>query len=284
MTLANALKAESPLSIVGVPYTLAALLAQAAGFKALYLSGSGLANAHYGIPDLGLTTLTELCAEVSRITSASHLPLLVDGDTGFGEGLSVARSIKQLAKAGAAAVHIEDQPFTKRCGHLAGKAVVPLATMVARVKAAVDARPHSDFWIMARTDALALEPKDAVLERIMRYVEAGADAIFLEAVTSPAEYAFFTQQVKAPILANLTEFGKTPLLTREESKALGIQMLLYPLGAFRMMNKAVEHFYKTLAAQGTQASLVPEMFTRKALYELTNYEDWEKKQEEYLGL
>lgn len=276
-SLKNALTQENPLQIVGTINAMSALLAEQAGFKAIYLSGAGVANAAFGLPDLGMTTCTEVLEEARRILAAVHLPLLVDIDTGWGNVLNIARTIKSMIQAGVSAVHIEDQVQSKRCGQRPNKQIVTTDEMVDRIKAAVDARTDSHFTLIARTDALANEGLDACLERIMHYAAAGADMIFFEGAKTLHEYQFLTQHCPLPILANITEFGVTPLFTVDELKTAGIQLILYPLTAFRAMNQAAKHVYTTLKQTGSQKSLLPMMQTREALYDILNYYDFEKK-------
>lgn len=272
----EALQKENPLQIVGTINAYCSLLAQQSGFHAIYLSGAGVANASYALPDLGMTDLGNVLEDVCRITSATDLPLLVDADTGFGSSLNVHRTVKELTKAGAAGMHIEDQVDLKRCGHRPGKQLVTPKAMCDRVKAAVDARTDSDFIIMARTDALAGEGLAAAINRANLYVAAGADMIFVEAVTKLEEYAEFTQAVKVPILANITEFGKTPLFTVEELREVGVRMVLYPLSAFRAMNAAALKVYQEIKEKGTQKSLIETMQTRQELYEYLDYLEYER--------
>jgi len=263
----QAVKAESPLQIPGVINAYAALLAERAGFNALYVSGAGVANASYGVPDTGITTLNNVLEDVRRITAVTSLPLLIDIDTGW----DIAQTIKEMINAGAAAVHLEDQVDAKLCGHLPGIQLVTQQEMVDRIKTAVDAKTDPDFVIMARTDALAIEGFDATVKRALAYIEAGADMIFLEAVTDPAQYAQFTKLIKVPVLANMTEFGKTPLLTTQELKAAGISIALYPLSAFRAMSAAAINVYNTIRTEGSQKSVVDKMQTRTELYDVLNY-------------
>src|SRR6186713_2129104 len=237
------LEQERPLQVVGAVNAYSALLAQSAGFRALYLSGAGVANASYGLPDLGMTSLDDVCEDVRRITAATDLPLLVDADTGWGGAFNIARTCSQLIKSGAAGMHLEDQVAAKRCGHRPGKELVPADEMVDRIKSAVDGRTDAQFIVMARTDAHAVEGQQAALDRAMKYVEAGADMIFAEALTTLDEYRQFTSVVKVPVLANITEFGKTPLFTVQELAGAGAQMILYPLSAFRAMSKAALDVY-----------------------------------------
>ena len=273
----QALKEESPLQIVGAINANHALLAQRAGYRAIYLSGGGVAAGSCGIPDLGITTLEDVLIDVRRITDVTELPLLVDIDTGWGGAFNIARAIRHLEKAGAAAVHIEDQVQQKRCGHRPNKAIVPLDEMVDRVKAAVDARRDNDFVIMARTDALAVDGLQAAIDRACACVEAGADMIFPEAMTELAMYKQFVEAVKVPVLANITEFGSTPLFTTEELASVGVSLALYPLSAFRAMNLAALNVYQTLRQEGTQKNVVPTMQTRMDLYDHLGYHEYEQK-------
>jgi methylisocitrate lyase len=275
-----ALAAEKPLQIVGVINAYAARLAEKSGFRALYLSGGGVAAASLGVPDLGITTLEDVLVDARRITDVTGLPLLVDVDTGFGGAFNIARTVRSLVKAGAAALHIEDQVQAKRCGHRPGKALVSKEEMVDRLKAAVDARSDPSFAIMARTDALAGEGLASALERARAYVKAGADMLFAEAVTDPAMYMEFSRAAGIPILANLTEFGKTPLVTTEELARYGVDMVLYPLSAFRAMSAAALHVYETIRKDGSQAAVLPEMQTREELYQVLNYHAYEQKLDE----
>lgn len=274
----QALAQETPLQIVGTINANHALLAQAAGFKAIYLSGGGVAAGSLGIPDLGITQLEDVLIDVRRITDVCNLPLLVDIDTGFGpSAFNIARTIRSLIKAGAAAAHIEDQVSAKRCGHRPGKAIVSCTEMTDRIKAAVDARDDDNFMIMARTDALAIEGETATIDRALAYVEAGADLLFPEALNSLDQYARFCQAVRVPVLANLTEFGLTPLFRTKALAEVGVSMALYPLSAFRAMNKAAQHVFETIRQDGTQAAAVPLMQTRQALYEAIGYHSYEQK-------
>ncbi len=272
-----ALESEKPLQIVGVINAYAARLAERAGFRALYLSGGGVAAASLGLPDLGITTLDDVLVDARRITDCSDLPLLVDVDTGFGGAFNIARTVRSLIKVGAAALHIEDQVQAKRCGHRPGKALVPKAEMVDRIKAAVDARSDPTFGIMARTDALAVEGLPAALDRAAAYVEAGAGFLFPEALTDISMYAEFRRAAGAPVLANMTEFGKTPLRTAQELGQAGVDMVLYPLSAFRAMSAAARTVYCTIRSAGTQEALLPEMQTRDQLYEILGYHAYEQK-------
>ncbi len=272
-----ALKAESPLQIIGAINAYHAMLATQSGFKAIYLSGGGVAAGSLGLPDLGISTLEDVLIDVRRITDAVDTPLLVDIDTGFGGAFNIARSVKAVAKAGAAAVHIEDQVQAKRCGHRPNKAIVTLAEMVDRVKAAVDAKPYDDFVIMARTDALAVEGLQSAIDRACACVEAGADMIFPEAITELSMYKQFAAAVNVPILANITEFGSTPLLTVDELRTADVGMVLYPLSAFRAMNQAALTVYETMRKEGTQANVIGLMQTRADLYEHLGYHAFEQK-------
>ena len=275
-----ALDAERPLQIVGAINAYTALLAERAGFRALYLSGAGVANASFGLPDLAMTTLNDVCDDVRRIAGATRLPLLVDADTGWGSAFMIGRTIRELTRAGAAGCHIEDQVAIKRCGHRPGKALVDSGEMVDRIKAAVDGRDDEHFVIMARTDAHAVEGQRAALDRAAAYVDAGADMIFAEALTSLDEYREFTAAVAVPVLANLTEFGKTPLFTTTEMADAGVRMTLYPLSAFRAMSRAELAFYETLRADGTQEASVGSMQTRAELYDVLGYQAYEDKLDE----
>jgi methylisocitrate lyase len=275
--LRAALEIEKPLQVVGVINAYAALLAERTGFHALYLSVGGVAAASLGLPDLGITTLEDVLIDTRRITDATSLPLLVDADTGFGSALNIARTVRSLIKAGAAGLHIEDQVQAKRCGHRPGKALVPAQEMVDRLKAALDARRDPSFVIMARTDALAVEGLPAALERAQAYAEAGADMLFAEAVPDLPTYQAFARAVPLPILANLTEFGQTPLFTLEELAQAGVSLALYPLSAFRAMSAAAQQVYQTLRMEGTQQSLVSQMQTRAELYQVLDYHAYEQK-------
>ena len=273
-----ALAQERPLQIPGAINANHALLAKRAGFKAIYLSGGGVAAGSLGLPDLGISGLDDVLTDVRRITDVCDLPLLVDVDTGFGaSAFNVARTTKSLIKFGAAAMHIEDQVGAKRCGHRPNKEIVTQDEMVDRIKAAADARTDKDFFIMARTDALAVEGLEATIERAVACVEAGADGIFPEAMTELSMYRRFVDAVKVPVLANLTEFGQTPLFTVDELRTVDIAMVLYPLSAFRAMNKAAQNVYETLRRDGTQAAVVPQMQTRQELYDSIGYWDFENK-------
>ena len=272
-----ALEAERPLQIAGTINAFTAMLAEQAGFKAIYLSGAGVANASFGLPDLAITTLNDVCEDVRRICSATDTPLLVDIDTGWGSALMIGRTIREMTWSGAAAVQMEDQVAEKRCGHRPGKALVETQEMCDRLKAAVDGRIDEQFVIMARTDAHAVEGQQAAIDRAAAYVEAGADVIFAEALTTLDEYKQFTDAIKAPVLANLTEFGKTPLFTTEELAAVGVAMTLYPLSAFRAMSAAALNVYETIKKDGTQQAVVDTMQTRKELYDVLGYQAYEDK-------
>ncbi|MFM8446253.1 MAG: methylisocitrate lyase [Actinomycetota bacterium] len=273
----EALRAESPLQIIGTINANHALIAKRAGYKAIYLSGGGVAAGSLGVPDLGITTLEDVLIDVRRITSVCDLPLLVDIDTGFGpSAFNIERTINSLIGAGAAGAHIEDQLGAKRCGHRPNKEVVSKEEMVDRIKAAKSARGDNEFYLIARTDAVAVEGIESAIERTLAYLSAGADAIFAEAITTLDDYRRFTSAVKAPVLANITEFGLTPLFTIEELRSANIAMALYPLSAFRAMNKAAEKVFETIRKDGTQKSLVGEMQTREELYEQINYYEYEK--------
>jgi len=272
-----ALSEESPLQIIGAINAYHALLATQTGYKALYLSGGGVAAGSLGIPDLGISTLEDVLIDVRRITDVTETPLLVDIDTGFGGAFNIARSIKSIIKAGAGAVHIEDQVQAKRCGHRPNKAIVSQAEMVDRIKAAADAKTDPDFVIMARTDALAVEGLQSAIDRACACVEAGADMIFPEAITELSMYQQFADAVKVPVLANITEFGSTPLFTVDELRSAHVSMVLYPLSAFRAMNQAALNVYQAVRKDGTQANVVNTMQTRAALYEHLNYHAYEQK-------
>jgi methylisocitrate lyase len=280
--LRAAVEAEKPLQVVGTINAYSALLAQRAGFKALYLSGAGVANASFGLPDLGMTTLNDVCEDVRRITSVCDLPLLVDADTGFGAAFSIARTTRELIRAGAAGMHLEDQVQAKRCGHRPGKALVSTQEMTDRVKAAVDARVDA-FVVMARTDAHAVEGQNAAIERACRYVDAGADMIFAEALTSLDEYRQFIAAVNVPVLANITEFGRTPLFTLKELQDAGVRLALYPLSAFRAMSRAAELVYESIRRDGTQQGVLERMQTRNELYDVLGYHEYERKLDELFG-
>ena len=275
-----AVEAEKPLQVIGAINAYTARMAERVGFKALYLSGGGVAANSLGMPDLAISTLEDVLTDVRRITEVTTLPLLVDIDTGWGSAFNIARTIRAMAKAGAAAVHMEDQVGAKRCGHRPGKEVVSKDEMVDRVKAAVDARGDRSFVIMARTDALAVEDLDAAIERAVAYVEAGADMIFPEAMTELAMYKRFRAAVKVPILANITEFGHTPLFTTEELRSADVDIALYCCSAYRAMNAAALNVYRTIRREGTQKHVIPLMQTRAELYDFLGYHEYEKKLDE----
>jgi len=278
--LRAAVTEEHPLQVVGTINAYSALLAERAGFKAIYLSGAGVANTSFGLPDLGITSLNDVCEDVRRITSATDLPLLVDADTGWGAAFNISRTISDLVRSGAAGCHLEDQVQAKRCGHRPGKALVTADEMVDRIKAGVDGRTDDQFVIMARTDAHAVEGQQAAIDRAQRYVAAGADMIFAEALTTLDEYRQFTNAVKVPVLANITEFGKTPLFTVAELASVNVGLVLYPLSAFRAMARAAETVYGTLRRDGTQKNLIDRMQTRTELYDVLGYHDYERKLDE----
>ncbi|MGN6547432.1 MAG: methylisocitrate lyase [Aureliella sp.] len=278
----EALRVERPLQIAGAVNALCALQAARTGFRALYLSGAGVANASHGLPDLGITNLNDVVEDASRITAACSLPLLVDIDTGWGTELTIRRAIRQLERAGVAGVHLEDQVAAKRCGHRPGKQLVEADEMCARVRAAVSSRQDAAFVIMARTDAVAVEGLDAAIARAEAYVAAGADMIFAEAIETLDGYRRFTQAIRVPILANITEFGKTPLFAVDELGSVGVQMVLYPLTAFRAMNAAAKLAYETLRQQGTQRSIVESLQTRQQLYDILDYYSAEQQLEQQL--
>ena len=273
----RAVREESPLQIVGTINAYCALLAQRQGFRALYLSGAGVANASFAQPDLGITTLNDVLEDVRRITAASPLPLLVDVDTGWGMAFNISRTIREMIRAQAAAVHIEDQIQAKRCGHRPNKQIVSADEMVDRIKAAVDGRTDDQFVIIARTDAFANEGREAALERVRRYVEAGADMIFPEALYTLEDYRAFCGNVEVPVLANMTEFGRTPLFGVEELREAGVDLVLYPLSAFRAMSRAAVDVYRTIREDGTQSGLTDRMQTREQLYDVLGYHDYEQK-------
>ncbi len=272
-----ALEANKPLQIVGTINAYSAMMAERIGHQAIYLSGGGVANASYGLPDLGMTSLNDVIEDVRRITSASSLPLLVDIDTGWGGAFNITRTIQQMEKAGAAAVHIEDQVMQKRCGHRPNKEIVSKGEMVDRIKACVDARTDESFFIMARTDAFAQEGLEAAIERAQACVDAGADGIFAEAIKTEEHYRAFADALDVPILANITEFGQTELWNREQLGEWGAAMVLYPLSAFRAMNKAAEMVYQSILAEGDQRKVVDMMQTRMELYDYLNYHAFEQK-------
>ena len=281
-TFKSAVASEKPLQVIGAINANHALLAEQAGYKAIYLSGGGVAAGSLGIPDLGITTLDDVLTDVRRITNVCQLPLLVDIDTGFGTtAFNIGRTIKEIEKAGASAVHLEDQVAAKRCGHRPNKEIVSCNEMVDRIKAAVDAKSGSDFTIMARTDALANEGLDAALDRVRQYVAAGADMIFPEAVGDLETYKKFREAAGVPILANITEFGKTPLFTLAELRSVDVDVVLYPLSAFRAMNKAAELVYKTIRSEGTQKNILTHMQTREELYHAIDYYRYEAELDKY---
>jgi methylisocitrate lyase len=279
----EALEAENPLQIVGTINAYTAMMAAQSGYRAIYLSGAGVANASYGLPDLGMTSLDNVLEDARRITAATDVPLLVDIDTGWGGAFNIARTVREMTRAGVAAVHLEDQVGQKRCGHRPNKEVVSTAEMVDRIKAAVDAKTDSDFVVMARTDALAVEGMQPMLDRVKAYEDAGADAIFAEAMTEIDMYTKITALVDIPVLANLTEFGMTPMYTTEQLAGVGIRMALYPLSAFRAMNAAALNVYRTIRESGTQESVIDKMQTRAELYEFLNYHDFEQKLDALFG-
>ena len=277
LTFKDAVKLEKPLQVIGAINANHALLAKRAGYRAIYLSGGGVAAGSLGLPDLGITTLDDVLTDVRRITNICDLPLLVDIDTGFGtSAFNISRTVKEIEKAGASAIHIEDQVAAKRCGHRPNKEIVSVNEMVDRIKAALDGRNSDDFTIMARTDALANEGLDAALDRVRAYVAAGAEMIFPEAVGDLATYQRFREAAGVPILANITEFGKTPLFSTNELLSAGVDIALYPLSAFRAMNKAAELVYKTIREDGTQKDLISHMQTREELYEAIDYYKYEE--------
>ena len=273
----EALKEQSPLQIIGVINAYSAIQAERTGAKALYLSGAGVANASYGLPDLGMTMLEDVCIDIRRITGRSDLPLLVDADTGWGGAFNIARTVREMTKAGAAGCHIEDQVAQKRCGHRPNKELVSIEEMSDRIRAAVDAKSDPDFVVMARTDAHASEGQAAALKRAHAYVEAGADMIFAEAIHTLKEYEDFTNEIKVPVLANITEFGATPMFTVDELASVGISMVLYPLSGFRAMNKAALNVFESILNKGTQNSTLDIMQTRMELYDMLDYHAYEDK-------
>jgi len=273
----QAIQANQPLQLVGTINAYTAMMAERVGHKALYLSGAGVANASFGLPDLGMTSLNDVCEDIRRITGATDLPLLVDADTGWGGAFNIARTVREMTRAGAAGFHIEDQVMQKRCGHRPNKEIVSQEEMVDRVKAAVDARTDANFFIMARTDALQQQGLAAAIERAQACVEAGADAIFAEAVYTLEQYQAFTQALTVPVLANITEFGQTPLFNTAELAGVGVKMVLYPLSAFRAMNKAALNVYQSILANGDQKAVVDSMQTRMELYDFLNYHSYEEK-------
>jgi len=268
---------QAPLQVVGTINAYSALLAERAGHQAIYLSGAGVANASYGLPDLGITQLSDVVEDAARITSVSDLPLLVDVDTGWGSAFNIARTVREMERAGVAAIHLEDQVAAKRCGHRPNKALVSPEEMADRVRAGVDARHDESFVFMARTDAHASEGMEAAVARANLYVECGADMIFAEALHTLEEFTEFTRQVPVPVLANITEFGRTPLLSVEELGSAGVKLVLYPLSAFRAMSKAALEVYETIGRDGHQKNVVDRMQTREELYEVLGYHDFESK-------
>jgi methylisocitrate lyase len=278
--LREAVDAERPLQVAGTINAYSALLAGKSGFRAIYLSGAGVANASFGLPDLGITSLNDVCEDARRICGATELPLLVDADTGFGAAFSIARTTRELTRAGAAGMQLEDQVQAKRCGHRPGKELVAADEMADRVRAAVDARSDSAFVVMARTDAHAVEGQQAAIDRAAAYVAAGADMIFAEALTTLDEYRGFTQALKVPVLANITEFGRTPLFTAAELGTAGVRLVLYPLSAFRAMSRAALDVYDAIRKYGTQRATTDQMQTREELYEVLGYHEYERKLDE----
>lgn len=274
---------NAPLPVLGTINAYCAMLAEEAGAKAIYLSGAGVANASYGLPDLGMTGLADVMEDVRRITQVSSLPLLVDVDTGWGHLFNIARTVQLMERAGVAAIHIEDQVEAKRCGHRPNKSIVTMREMGDRIKAAVDARTDNDFVIMARTDAFASEGMSGALDRVSYYTELGADMIFPEALTTLAAYRELIAHTNVPVLANITEFGKTPLFTSAELKEAGVQVILYPLSAFRAMSKAALMVYRTIIQKGTQQDVLCEMQTRNELYQVLHYQDYENKLDQFKG-
>ncbi|KPH64260.1 2-methylisocitrate lyase [Pseudoalteromonas porphyrae] len=271
----QAIANNHPLQVVGTINAYTAMMAEKMGHQAIYLSGAGVANASYGMPDLGMTSLDNVLEDIRRITGASDLPLLVDADTGWGGAFNIARTVKEMTKAGAAGFHIEDQVAQKRCGHRPNKEIVSQGEMVDRIKAAVDAKTDSDFYIMARTDAFQKEGLNAAIDRAAACVEAGADAIFAEAVHDLADYQAFSKAINVPVLANITEFGQTPIYTKEQLSDVGVQMVLYPLSAFRAMNKAALNVYSAILNEGSQQSQIENMQTRAELYDFLDYHTYE---------
>ena len=271
----QAIANNRPLQVVGTINAYTAMMAEKMGHQAIYLSGAGVANASFGMPDLGMTSLDNVLEDIRRITGASDLPLLVDADTGWGGAFNIARTVKEMTKAGAAGFHIEDQVAQKRCGHRPNKEIVSQGEMVDRIKAAVDAKTDSDFYIMARTDAFQKEGLNAAIDRAAACVEAGADAIFAEAVHDLADYQAFAKAINVPILANITEFGQTPIYTKEQLSDVGVEMVLYPLSAFRAMNKAALNVYSAILNEGSQQSQIENMQTRAELYDFLDYHTYE---------
>jgi methylisocitrate lyase len=278
--LRKAVDENNPLQVVGTINAYTAIMAEKVGHKAIYLSGGGVAACSFGTPDLGITTMKDVLEDVLRITDASSLPLLVDIDTGWGGNFNIARCIREMTRGGAAGVHIEDQVMQKRCGHRPNKAIVPQEEMVDRIKAAVDARSDQSFVIMARTDALAVEGMESAIDRAVACVEAGADMIFPEAMTTLEQYAEFTQAVNVPVLANITEFGATPLFSADELASVGVKLQLFPLTAFRAMSQAALNVYQHILNDGSQQAVVDSMQTRMELYDYLGYHEYEKKLDE----
>lgn len=276
----DAVETERPLQVVGTINAYTSLLARNSGFRAIYLSGAGVANASFGLPDLGITSLNDVCEDARRICGATDLPLLVDADTGFGAAFAIARTTRELIRVGVAGMHLEDQVQSKRCGHRPGKELVESAEMSDRIRAAVDARNDAGFVVMARTDAHAVEGQQAAIDRAAAYVEAGADMIFAEALTSLDEYREFTQALGVPVLANITEFGRTPLFTAAELGKAGVRLVLYPLSAFRAMSRAALEVYGAIRKGGSQRTIIDRMQTREELYEVLGYHDYERKLDE----
>jgi methylisocitrate lyase len=281
--LRRALSEEKPLQIAGTINAYAAIMAERVGFRAIYLSGAGVANASYGLPDLGMTTLTDVLADVRRITGVTGLPLLVDADTGWGHAFMIARTVKEMTRAGAAGIHIEDQVAAKRCGQRPGKRVVGVDEMADRIKAAVDARTDPEFVIVARTDAVASEGLEAAAVRAVRYRETGADMIFAEAIGRLEDYKIFVEAAGIPVLANVTEFGVSPLFTRDELAAAGVAAALYPLSAFRAMNAAALKIFRAIREKGTQRDVIGDMQTREELYDFLGYYEYERKLDRLFG-
>ena len=279
----QALEEERPLQVMGTINAYAAMMAERVGYRAIYLSGGGVANASYGLPDLGMTSADDVLEDVRRISAATRVPLLVDIDTGWGGAFNIARTVREMIRAGAGGVHIEDQVAQKRCGHRPGKAIVTTAEMCDRIRAAMDAKTDPDFLLMARTDALAVDGFDAVIERSQAFVEAGADAIFAEAMTDLEMYRKVVDAVEVPVLANITEFGQTPLYSTEELGSVGVRMVLYPLSAFRAMNRAALNVYETIRRDGHQKAVLDTMQTRMELYDFLGYHDYETKLDELFG-
>lgn len=279
----EAVQSSSPLQIAGTINPYCALLAKQVGFKAIYLSGAGVANAQYGLPDLGMTSLTEVTAEVKKITTICNLPLLVDADTGWGDILNVERTVKEIESAGAAGIHLEDQIASKRCGHLNNKRIISTDEMVEKITVASKSKINQDFVIMARTDAVALEGITNAIKRMQNYVAAGADMIFAEALYTLEDYKQVTQSIDVPILANITEFGKTPMFTADELHAVGVKLVLYPLSAFRAMSKAALDVYSAILNKKTQSSCLNSMQTREELYHTLGYYNYEKRLDDFLG-